>query len=211
MSHVDELRAQRDEIHSVLLPNLPRPLLVAAAKALGMTDNGDLVYRDTNQLAICTDLALYGLPEGLELLSAYMRARPELDAALCAAMPAAKHILFQTGPAADGPVPCMPVRGGAPFVLHDPQLAQPSMAGVFVSAHIIPLSGARITTGVPLVIHSDIVDKVRGRDDLQGASLAASLALTQWSYSPPRVRPVSRNARCPCGSGKRYKSCHGRR
>ena len=26
---------------------------------------------------------------------------------------------------------------------------------------------------------------------------------------PPAVGPVSRNALCPCGSGKRYKHCHG--
>lgn len=211
MSPVDELRAQRDEVHSALMPHLPRPLLAAAAQALGMTHDGELVYRDTNQLAICTDLALYGLPEGLELLSAYVRSRPGLDAALREAMPAARHVLFQTGPAADGLVPCMPLRDGAPFRLHDPQLAHSSMAGVFVSAHIIPLDGAQITTGTPLVIHPDIVEKVRGRSDLQGASLAASLALTQWSYTAPQPRRVSRNARCPCGSGKRYKSCHGKR
>lgn len=218
MSRYDTLRAQRDDIHAALMPNLPQPLMRAAAGALGMTRGDELVYTDTDQLAICTDLALYGVPEGRTLLAAYVRGRAGIDAALQAAMPDAAHHLFQAGPAsADGTVPCVPLRG-APFVLHDPQLSQSSMAGVWVSAHVIPLPGAHITTGAPLVIHPDIVEKVRDRDDLTGASLAASLALTQWSYAPapqkperPAFRRVSRNAPCPCGSGKRYKACHGRR
>jgi len=225
MSREDLLRSQRDDVHSVLMPNLPRPLLVAAAQALGMGDGDALTYTDTNQLAVCTDLALYGLPEGLQLVAAYVTSRPDIDPALRAAMPAAAHALFQVGPAgSDGAVPCTPVRGGAPFTLLDPQLRQPEMAGLFVSAYIIPLPGHRITTGTPLAIHPDIVARVKDRPDLRDASLAASLALTQWSYTTPRDTPPaqappptatgrkpSRNAPCHCGSGKRYKACHGRR
>ena len=217
-SRHDALRAQRDDVHAALMPNLPQVMLRAAANALGMTRGEDLVYTDTDQMAICADLALYGLPEGRKLLAAYLSGRAGVDTVLQSAMPKATHHLFQAGPAAaNGTVPCVPLRG-APFVLYDPQLAHPSMAGAWVSAHTIPLPGADITTGAPLVIHRDIVEKVRDRTDLSGPSLAASLALTQWSYTPepkkperPVFRRVAKNAPCPCGSGKRYKACHGRR
>ncbi|MFT4979370.1 MAG: hypothetical protein ACI8S6_005280, partial [Myxococcota bacterium] len=212
----DVLRAQRDEVHAVLLPSLPRPLLAAAADALGMAQGGELVHTGTRQLAICADLALYGLPEGRELLAAYVSRRLGVDPVLREAMPAATHQLFQAGTAdPHGAILCTPVRGEAPFFLYDPQLRHPSMVGVFVSAYVIALPGMHITTGAPLVIHPDIVEKVRGRTDLQDASLAASLARTQWTYTAPHAsgssRRPSKNGSCPCGSGRRYKSCHGKR
>ena len=39
---------------------------------------------------------------------------------------------------------------------------------------------------------------------------AALLALLESGAGPAPVTAVSRNAPCPCGSGKRYKDCHGR-
>lgn len=217
MHREDMLRAQRDDIHAALMPNLPRSLLMASARALGMVHNGEPVYRDTNQMAICTDLALYGLPQGQQLLRSHLMQRADTDPELRDAMPGAIHMLGQieTTPQ-HGVVRLVPVMGGETVVLVDPQMSASRMNGEFVSTHVIVLSGHSITTGAPLLIHRDIVAKVRSRTDLHGASLAASLALTQWSYAPPKPTPArrakpSRNAPCPCGSGRRYKACHGRR
>ena len=49
---------------------------------------------------------------------------------------------------------------------------------------------------------------------LAGAALGAEAAVAE---ADPRLRPidpellkgVSRNAPCPCGSGKKFKHCHG--
>ena len=42
-----------------------------------------------------------------------------------------------------------------------------------------------------------------------GGEAAQVLASLESGAAPP-VAPVSRNAPCPCGSGKRYKECHGK-
>jgi len=42
-----------------------------------------------------------------------------------------------------------------------------------------------------------------------GGEAADVLATLESGVAPP-VTPVSRNAPCPCGSGKRYKECHGK-
>ena len=42
-----------------------------------------------------------------------------------------------------------------------------------------------------------------------GPPVAAAPAASRPTQSPGAVPPVSRNALCPCGSGRKYKRCHG--
>lgn len=55
-----------------------------------------------------------------------------------------------------------------------------------------------------------MVDRVAERDrNMCSAAPAAAAALVMTSQPPQTAKAVSRNEPCPCGSGKRYKHCHG--
>jgi preprotein translocase subunit SecA len=74
----------------------------------------------------------------------------------------------------------------------------------FMTAHIDPLTG---------LDNSNDADGSRGREALFGTLAASPLA----EAGPGGVLPenpyadmgLSRNAQCPCGSGRKYKHCHG--
>lgn len=56
-----------------------------------------------------------------------------------------------------------------------------------------------------------MVNRVVERDRNMGPAAPAVAAGLVLTWQPPHpTKPVSRNEPCPCGSGKRYKHCHGR-
>ena len=73
--------------------------------------------------------------------------------------------------------------------------------GVFV--------GITTSTDLPLM-QAHHIDPITGEDEISQAGL-------MLAQNKPRIDPnnpktwgkVSRNDPCPCGSGKRYKHCHG--
>jgi preprotein translocase subunit SecA len=74
----------------------------------------------------------------------------------------------------------------------------------FITQHIDPFSGEDDTADV---------------DAAAGSSLLSSLGIQSLNIPKPQLpmgeeggvveAPISRNAPCPCGSGKKYKHCHG--
>ena len=73
----------------------------------------------------------------------------------------------------------------------------------FITQHIDPLSGEDDTADV----------------DRSAGSLLSSLGISSLNIPTPELPadengdvlspPISRNSPCPCGSGKKYKHCHG--
>ena len=60
---------------------------------------------------------------------------------------------------------------------------------------------------------SDVFDPNTGEDELAfaGASLVPQTAAADRDpNNPSSWGKVGRNENCPCGSGKKYKHCHGR-
>jgi preprotein translocase subunit SecA len=72
----------------------------------------------------------------------------------------------------------------------------------FITQHIDPFSGEDDTADV---------------DAAAGSSLLSNLGIQSLNIPKPDLpqgegvveAPLSRNAMCPCGSGKKYKHCHG--
>ena len=71
------------------------------------------------------------------------------------------------------------------------------------------LSGKAAIAGIGATEFS----KNSGRSELRLAVEAALAALADAGIDPAEVdewrQTVSRNAECPCGSGKKFKHCHG--
>ncbi len=61
------------------------------------------------------------------------------------------------------------------------------------------------------------LDPFTGEDDMVQAGLAFATAMDEEPRDPAEIDPenpatwgkVGRNQQCPCGSGKKYKHCHG--
>ncbi|EMD82302.1 preprotein translocase subunit SecA [Pacificimonas flava] len=53
------------------------------------------------------------------------------------------------------------------------------------------------------------IDPLTGRDDSAPPSRPAGPTQTAQRPMPDNAGPVNRNAPCPCGSGRKYKHCHG--
>ncbi len=53
--------------------------------------------------------------------------------------------------------------------------------------------------------------KRQPREMRRPTSRPRSVARQSRGTQPVRVKKIGRNAPCPCGSGKKYKHCHGRR
>jgi len=70
----------------------------------------------------------------------------------------------------------------------------------FLTGHIDALSGA-----------GDAGGRMAGADAMLGAlgAGASAAALPQRGVDPYAGSGISRNAPCPCGSGEKYKHCHG--
>ena len=208
------LRAQLNAVHAALIPELPRPLLLAAAEALDLkTAAGEVEYSRPDQIAVCTDLVLYGMPEGRQLLFRSLGQHAGLDPALRAALAEARYALVQIDAAGvaerDPPlVSAHDLRTMAPLRLADAQLSRPEMAGAQLGAHLVETPELVMTTGVAVIMDPELARRAAARRDLVGASLAATVARSQWSLQPARP---SRSAPCSCGSGRPYRRCHGRR
>ncbi len=96
----------------------------------------------------------------------------------------------------------------AQFQMDAPAMAQPAMPG-FVTTHIDPFTGENDAFGGRGFGPTDAFGSLPS-GALSGA-LAATAELTE--VDPEDLaewhRAVSRNAVCPCGSGKKFKHCHG--
>ena len=60
----------------------------------------------------------------------------------------------------------------------------------------------------PMIGESHHADPLTGEDEEQSAALAFQKAANPYPVQRPEGR-VGRNDPCPCGSGKKYKHCHG--
>jgi uncharacterized protein YecA (UPF0149 family) len=57
---------------------------------------------------------------------------------------------------------------------------------------------------------TSMINRIAERDRNMGSAPAIAAGLVMTSPPPPQsTTKVSRNEPCPCGSGKRYKHCHG--
>ncbi|WP_426167874.1 preprotein translocase subunit SecA [Sandarakinorhabdus sp. DWP1-3-1] len=96
----------------------------------------------------------------------------------------------------------------AQFQMDSPALAQPAMPS-FVTTHIDPLTGENDAFGSRGFARTDAFGSLPA-GALTGV-MAATAELTD--VDPEDLaewhRVVSRNAVCPCGSGKKFKHCHG--
>ncbi|QQM30434.1 preprotein translocase subunit SecA [Martelella lutilitoris] len=54
------------------------------------------------------------------------------------------------------------------------------------------------------------VDPDTGEDEMAGEQVGAGEAAAPAGQLPPEYRNVGRNDLCPCGSGRKFKHCHGR-
>ena len=219
-------RQQRDALHTRLFPTLPRPLLEAAARAVGLADpDGQITYSRPEHVAACTDLVAYALPEGRPLLAQALAQQPDLDPLLRDALLQARYALLEVTAAAhpalhgDG-AEVRDLRTGTVGVLADPQIGHIRMMGAHVAAHVLEGPGFWITTGAPLRVDAELVRRALARPDLDGAALVATVTRSQWSLAPaPAPAPAAarlsrrpgRNDPCPCGSGRSYRRCHGQR
>ncbi len=86
--------------------------------------------------------------------------------------------------------------------------ARPAMPG-FVTTHIDPFTGENDAAGARAMPRTDAFGSLPV-GALSGA-LAATAELTEVTAEDLAEwhRAVSRNAACPCGSGKKFKHCHG--
>ncbi|OCO99627.1 MULTISPECIES: preprotein translocase subunit SecA [unclassified Ensifer] len=62
---------------------------------------------------------------------------------------------------------------------------------------------------VPPAMHGHHIDPLTGEDDFGGGTLLAAPPVQRDATNPLSWGKVSRNELCPCGSGKKYKHCHG--
>jgi preprotein translocase subunit SecA len=89
-----------------------------------------------------------------------------------------------------------------------PPAPQPGLPG-FVTTHIDPFTGENDAFGSGLPLASEAFGALPSGALLGAAAATAELTevdaetLTLWH------RDMSRNAPCPCGSGKKFKYCHG--
>jgi preprotein translocase subunit SecA len=68
------------------------------------------------------------------------------------------------------------------------------------------------TSAAVYVLPGTIVGDVASAVDLAALDgpVPAATVRTAFAEDFGRAAPVGRNAPCPCGSGKKYKLCHGR-
>ncbi|SFG30651.1 protein translocase subunit secA [Novosphingobium sp. CF614] len=84
--------------------------------------------------------------------------------------------------------------------LRIPEPAQLPELPDFLTGHIDPLTG---------IDNSDDGDGSAARAALFGSLAGSPLAAAGSGENPYADLPISRNAPCPCGSGNKYKHCHG--
>lgn len=69
---------------------------------------------------------------------------------------------------------------------------------------------AEASQPVPPLMEGHHIDPLTGEDDFGGAGSLLAVAPTKRNPADPSTwGKVSRNEACPCGSGKKYKHCHG--
>jgi preprotein translocase subunit SecA len=97
------------------------------------------------------------------------------------------------------------IREDVTRILMNAELRMPEPATLpdlpdFLTTHIDPFTGENDASG----------QRMAGADAMMGMLGAAEpLALAQGSEDPYAHLGLSRNAACPCGSGQKYKHCHG--
>ena len=73
----------------------------------------------------------------------------------------------------------------------------------FITSHLDPLTGED-NAGGPLGLVNDPLGLITAR-----APRAAAVSGDDFVVSPEAAATLTRNAQCPCGSGRKYKHCHG--
>ena len=90
---------------------------------------------------------------------------------------------------------------------------QDEVIRLIFNTHIVPQAPTE-TFSMGVESHEEIEDGMAEefveRPNPFAAARAASASGVMGATRPASVRKVGRNDPCPCGSGKKYKSCHGR-
>ena len=71
------------------------------------------------------------------------------------------------------------------------------------------LMSAEFVRILPQVIKQNIKDKKEIEEQKRVSSQAAKIASVGLNQNNKQVKKIGRNDPCPCGSGKKYKKCHG--
>jgi uncharacterized protein YchJ len=226
-----QLRPQLNALQNAVLKLAPSEAILASAKALGMLHQGVMVFDSEGQTAVLMDHILYADPESrCHYLEAYRRAQPqgvsEEQEVILAAMAEARYVVLrceQTIPKTGAKVHDL-LRGQS-FLLLDQMLSRTAYPDALFATHVVSIDGAHLATGAG--IH--IADRTMGEavnaalppggrsfdeQNTDGKYTTRIIRALLRHASPTRNDggpPVSRNAPCPCGSGKKYKRCCGAR
>jgi hypothetical protein len=90
---------------------------------------------------------------------------------------------------------------------------QVDRAAMSIKPELIIKSGIDLLSAFRGLVLSSAVNEEFAPQYLDKDEVPATLQQTTRSYAPKpkeNVERIARNAPCPCGSGKRYKQCHGR-
>ena len=226
------LRPQLNALQNAVLQYVPGDAILASGKALGLLHQGVLVFDSEQDAAVLADHALYADPRlrrrHLEAwLSARTRGISDEQAVVLAAMAEARYAVVTceyTIPEAG--VEAMDLLRGHSFPLMDLMLSRSAYPGALLATHLVTIDSVHLSTGALLqVVDVKTVDALKaalpsGRktfdeQNSDGRCTTRIIRALLGARSPvanvPLADPVSRNAPCPCGSGKKYKRCCGAR
>jgi hypothetical protein len=150
-------------------------------------------------------------------------------------MSSARYSLFQVQSVARGVgVNCLDILRGDGGSIIDEGLGATAVMGLVLATRLVALPEFAMTTGATLPVDADALEPIRdvlevGKVDYNRLSrqqeaemssviircAASGGASSRISHERPAraasvPERVSRNAPCPCGSGKKYKKCCGR-
>ena len=92
----------------------------------------------------------------------------------------------------------------------DMEYLEPAELPPMEAHHIDPTSGLDEFALVEAEIDGEVMDDVRDRSPRRAPVRTRKPSSAMDPNDPLTWGKVSRNARCPCGSGKKYKHCHGK-
>ncbi len=228
------LRPQLTRLQNAIVHLVSREDLEASARRLGVWRQGTLVLDSEDEMAVLVDYTLYADP-GVRrrLLGEYLRAHTDPlsddEWKLLEAMAKARYALMECNRvvAPAGLMVTDLLRGGT-FLLADQSAAKTGAPGAILAAHVLCVEGLHMQTGgsVPVpdraaldALCKALPEEEGSFDDLNkdgrltGRIIRALLraqVLGRDAYdAEPAPLAVSRNAPCPCGSGRKYKRCCG--
>jgi uncharacterized protein YchJ len=225
-----QLRPQFNALQNAVLKLAAREDIEASAKALGMLHQGILVFDSEAQTAVLMDHILYANPKSRCRYLAYQRAQPqgvtEDEEMILAAMAEARYVILRCEETiAETGAKVHDLLRDQSFLLLDLMLSRTAHPDALFATHVVTIDGAHLATGAGIAITNRAM----------GEAVSAALPTGEKSfdeqntggrYATRIIRallrhassadgesgpPVSRNAPCPCGSGKKYKRCCGAR